>query len=235
MSEETVRNGVKASAPVLATYIGLGMACGVVLYDAGFGLLGILAMSLLVYSGAAQFLSASMVVLGATNSAIILTVFFLNLRHILMAASMSKYVKDKNIGFITLFSHVLTDESYGVNYTKFREGNWSGNEALILSLTNYSGWVIGTVLGGAIGSQFTINTTIMNYALIAMFTCMMVNQFVSKEYIITAGISMVATVILTIVLQHNISLVLGAILASFIGYSLEKRKLAKGGIRSHDA
>lgn len=235
MPKETVLNGVKASSPVMVSYIALGIACGIVLNDAGFGLIGILAMSLLVYSGAAQFLAASMVVMGATSPAIILTVFFLNLRHILMAASISKYVKEKSLGFLTLFSQTLSDESFGVNYTNFRDGNWSANEGLVLSVSNYSTWAISTVIGGAIGSQVAINTMIMNYALIAMFTCMMVNQFVSKEYIVAAAVSMISTVTLTILLQNNLSMVLAALIASFVGYGMERRKSKKrGGVLNDD-
>lgn len=227
MTKDTIKNGVKASTPVMASYAALGMACGIVLNDAGFGLIGIFLMSLLVYSGAAQFLSASMIVMGATNPAIVLTVFFLNLRHILMAASISGYVKEKSVAFLTLFSQTLSDESYGVNYSRFREGGWTANEALILSLSNYSTWVMSTVAGGWIGSQFTINTLIMNYALIAMFICMMVNQFVSKEYVITAAVAVISTVLLTILLQHNIALVIAALIASCIGYALERKKEMK--------
>lgn len=223
MAKETVVNGMRASGPVVASYLALGLACGIVLQDAGFSLLGIFLMSLLVYSGAGQFLAASMVVLGAVHPAIILTIFFLNLRHVLMAASISKYVKERGIGYLSLFGQTLTDESYGVNYTKFRAGHWSSNEALILNLTCHVSWIVGTVAGGLVGSQFTIDTVIMNYALIAMFICMMVNQFVSKTYIITALVSVVSTILLTILLKHNISIVIGAILSSCVGYYLETK------------
>lgn len=234
MEKETIKNGVKASTPVMASYVALGMACGVVLEDAGFSLAAIAAMSLLVYSGAAQFLSASMIVMGATNPAIVLTVFFLNLRHVLMSASISEYVKKKSLGFLALFSQTLTDESFGVNYTKFREDGWTANEALVLNLSNYSTWAISTVVGGWIGSQLTINTLIMNYALIAMFVCMMVNQFVSREYIVTAVVAVVLTVMLTILLQHNIALVIAALIASCVGYALERKKEMEKGVKENE-
>ncbi|WP_208559173.1 AzlC family ABC transporter permease [Marinilactibacillus kalidii] len=219
-----MKNGVAASMPIIATYAVLGMACGIVLYDAGVSVLGISIMSVMVYAGAGQFLAASMLVLGAAVPSVVMMVFFLNLRHVLMSASMSTYVKEKSFGFIALFSHVLTDESYGINYTKFREGNWSPEEAMITSVINYSTWVISTIVGGFIGSQIQVNTIIMNYALIAMFLYMMVQQFISKEHLIAGIASIILTVILTIVLKHNIALVIATILASFVGYGLEVRK-----------
>lgn len=224
MKAETIQSGVKTSSPVIISYLALGMACGIVLYDSGVSILGIAFMSLLVYAGAAQFLAASMLVLGASIPSIILMVFFLNLRHILMSASLSSFVKERSFGFISLFSHVLTDESYGINYTKFREGLWTLEEAMVTSLSTYATWVMSTIVGGAIGSQFQVNTLIMNYALIAMFSCMLVQQFVSREHLIAGIVSAATTVILMILFKHNISLVIATIFASFIGYYLEVRR-----------
>lgn len=232
MNRETILSGLKASSPIMASYIALGIACGIVLFDAGFSVLQIFLMSLFVYAGAAQFLAASLVVIGATFPSIILMVFFLNLRHILMSASISSYVKNRSLLFLGLFGHTLSDETFGINYSRFQQGMWTPKEALVTSVSNYGTWIISTVLGGIIGSQIPINTVIMNYALIAMFLCMMVLQFVSRPHIIAAGVSIILTVLLTIWLQHNIALVIATIIASFTGYSIEKRESrSKGGIR----
>ncbi|MFL2079504.1 AzlC family ABC transporter permease [Marinilactibacillus psychrotolerans] len=224
MNIETIKSGLKISSPVMISYIALGVACGIVLYDAGITVLGIGIMSFFVYAGAGQFLAASMIVLGASIPSVILMVFFLNLRHVLMSASLSSFVKEKSIGFISLFSHVLTDESYGLNYTKFRDGNWSPEEAMAMSLSTYATWVISTIVGGAVGSQFQVNTIIMNYALIAMFSCMLVLQFISLEHLIAGLVSAGTTVLLMVLIQHNISLVIATVFASFVGYYLEVRK-----------
>ena len=104
---------------------------------------------------------------------------------------------------------------------------------MITNLFNYSAWSLSTVLGGIIGSQFTINTLIMNYALIAMFICMMVMQFVSKAHIIAGIVSVVLSVLFTVVLKHNIALVIATVLASFVGYYLEKRS-AEEGVKAND-
>lgn len=228
MSKETVMSGMKASLPIMASYGALGLACGIVLYDAGFSVMAIFLMSALVYAGAAQFLAGSMVALGAAVPAIVLMVFFLNLRHVLMSASISNYVKSKPLGYLSVFSHTLSDESFGINYSRFQTDEWTANEAMVTNLFNYSAWTLSTVAGGVIGSQFTINTLIMNYALIAMFLCMMVLQFVSREHIIAGGVSVVLSVVFTLVLKHNIALVLATIIASFVGYYIQNRSLRKG-------
>lgn len=223
METRSFTKGMTASLPIMASYLALGIACGIVLYDAGFSVWAIFLMSTLVYAGAAQFLAGSMVVLGATVPSIIVMVFFLNLRHILMSASISSYVKKKPLSFLALFSHTLSDESFGINYSRFQKGDWTPNEALITNLFNYSAWAVSTLIGGVIGSQFSINTLIMNYALIAMFLCMMVLQFVSKAHVIAGVVSVALSIIFTVLLKHNIALVLATLIASFIGYFIEKK------------
>lgn len=234
MRNETVKSGMKASAPIMISYAILGIACGIVLYDAGFGLSAIFLMSALLFAGAAQFLTAGMVVAGASFPSIVLMVFFLNLRHLLMSASISRHVKEKTIGFIGLFSHTLSDETFGINYSRFEKGDWTPNEAIVTNLVSYSTWVMSTVIGGAIGSQFTINTMIMNYALIAMFLCMMVQQFVSRAHVLAGGAAMLLTVGLKIILQHNIALVIAAVLASCLGYILEKSEARAEGVKASE-
>lgn len=48
-------------------------------------------MSTLIYAGSAQFILAGMYAAGAPASAIIFTVFFVNLRHLLMSAALAPY------------------------------------------------------------------------------------------------------------------------------------------------
>ncbi|MEG0442434.1 MAG: AzlC family ABC transporter permease [Carnobacterium sp.] len=233
MERQVWQAGFKSIYPVLIGYIPLGMACGMLLYDAGFSIPAIFLMSLLVFAGASQFMAASMVVMGVTAPAIITMVFFLNLRHSLMSSSMSRYVKKSSVPFILLFSHTLADEAYAVNYNQFQNHDWTAQKALAANLWAYLTWSISTAIGGWIGSTLAINTTIMNYVLIAMFIYLLANQLVSKLVVFVGLFSGVVSIILMVVLKHNIALVIAAILASFVGYFadsyLTKKKTKEKG------
>lgn len=232
MKVQDWRAGFKVIYPVLLGYIPLGLACGMLLHDAGFSTLAILLMSLLVFAGASQFMAASMVAMGATTPAIIIMGFFLNLRHSLMSSSMSNRVKKSSIPFILLFSHTLADEAYAVNYNQFQNHEWSEQKALAANLLAYLTWCISTAIGGVLGSALVVNTVIMNYILISMFIYLLVSQFVSKVVVFVGLFSGVLSVILMLLLKHNIALVIAAILASFVGYFIEDylaKKKIKGG------
>lgn len=232
MGKAVWTEGFKKIYPVMISYIPLGLACGMLLYDAGLGLFGIFLMSLLVFAGAGQFMAASMMTAGATIPSIIIMTFFLNLRHLLMSSSIAGFFKKRSVPFLTLFGHTLVDESYAINYNQFQtDAEWTPEKALSANLLGYLSWVTSNVAGGYIGSTIEINPVIMNYVLIAMFVCMLVNQFVSRIFVIVGILSGVLSVILMMVLQHNISLVIAAVIASFIGYLLDEQREKKQAVK----
>lgn len=227
MQKQDWLTGLKVIYPVLISYVPLGLAGGMVLYDAGFNAPSILAMSLLVFGGAAQFMAASMVSMGASISAIITMTFFLNLRHLLMSSSISGFIKKPSLPFVLFFSHTLADESFAINYNQFNNHKWTANKALSVNLLAYLTWALSTVAGGLIGSAWEIDTTIVNYVLIAMFISLLISQFVSKLYVFVGLTAGVLAVVFTILLQHTIALVLAAIVASFIGYFTDEYLLSR--------
>lgn len=173
---DTFAQGVKDCVPTLLGYISIGLAFGVVGIASGISLLEIFLLSAVVYAGSAQFIFCGLYVVGAPVSAIILTIFIVNLRHLLMSLSLALYFKQysvlKNIGFGTL----LTDETYGVAIaTGAREGHLGGNWMNGLNVTAYSVWIISCTLGGVLG-QWIPNPEKwgLDYALIAMFVALLV-------------------------------------------------------------
>lgn len=213
----------KQAFPIMASYILIGIVCGMVSYEVGFSVLQIALMSILVYSGAGQFMIAGMYGSGASILSIIITVLFLNIRFILLSLSSSKYIQNKSGLFLFLYAVTITDETFGVNYLLFEEGNWQPEEALSFNIVNHITWIIGTVLGGMLVSVISLDTTVVSYGLTALFIFMAASQFVSRIYVITAAIAMVLTTILIGFTGSNISIVVGAVIASYIGLRLKWR------------
>lgn len=231
MNKAVWAEGFKKIYPVMISYVPLGLACGMLLYDAGLNILSIFLMSLFVFAGAGQFMAASMISAGATIPSIVLMTFFLNLRHLLMSSSIAGFFKKRSIPFLMIFGHTLADEGYAINYNQFQtDPEWTPEKALSSDLLAYFSWVASTVAGGYIGSNITFNPVIMNYVLIAMFVCMLVNQFVSRIFVFVGILSGVLSVLLMMILQHNISLVIAAVIASFIGFVLDEQREKKQAV-----
>ena len=71
-------------------------------------------ISLLLYAGSGQFIAAAMIGANSPTLAIIFTIFFINLRHLLMSAAISPYFRHLSPFKNILIGSLLTDETFGV-------------------------------------------------------------------------------------------------------------------------
>ncbi len=155
----------------------IGFAFGIVGVASHLSILEICLLSLCVYAGAAQFIICSLLVSGSPISAIILTTFIVNLRHLLLSLTIApyftKYSLAKNIGFGAL----LTDESFGVAVNKAAQNGrlydkWMNG----LNITAYMCWVISCVMGGLLGQWISDPYALgLDFALPAMFAASLVS------------------------------------------------------------
>ncbi|MGY3777854.1 AzlC family ABC transporter permease [Isobaculum melis] len=217
-----LKESFKIIYPVSIGFIPLGLACGMLLHDVGFSVFAVFFMSALVYGGASQFMVASMIVAGANVPTMILMTFFLNLRHLLMSSSLSRYFKNSSNAFILFFTHTLADESYAVNYNQFKNHQWDAQHALMTNQIPYLTWVLSATLGGVIGEFVQIDTVVMNYVLISMFICLLVIQLTSWLFVLVAAIAGGLTLLFMVLLKHNISLIIATLLAATIGYYIDQ-------------
>src|SRR4051795_9628966 len=92
-TKEGFWKGVKDCVPTMLGYLSIGFAAGVVEKTAGLSIAEIALMSLILYAGSGQFIAAGMIATSNPISAIIFTVFFINLRHLLLSAAVSPYFR----------------------------------------------------------------------------------------------------------------------------------------------
>ena len=91
VQDDSYIQGIKDCLPTLFGYISIGFAFGVVGVASGLHVLEVFLLSVFVYAGSAQFIFCSLYVAGAPATAIIVTVFIVNLRHLLMSFSIAPY------------------------------------------------------------------------------------------------------------------------------------------------
>ena len=190
-------DGVKACVPTILGYLGIGFAMGVVGKGIGLSVFQIFLMSLIVYAGSAQFIICGMLAIQAPISSIIVTVFFINLRHFLMSLSVAPYFQKatllENIGIGSL----LTDESYGVLTTYTRQNRpisvpWMNG----LNLLAYAVWVVSTVLGGIFGRFISSPESLgLDFALVAMFLGLFLFQMEAE---LKRGVKKTITVLVSV-------------------------------------
>jgi 4-azaleucine resistance transporter AzlC len=215
-------DGLSASWPICLGYIPIGIAFGVLAQKAGFTPVETGFMSLFVFAGSSQFIAVSMFSAGAGAVSIIATAFVVNLRHLLMSSTLSLFLNRSGRKKLFAFAYGITDESFAVNLSKFKTGNWDINRALVVNFSANIMWILSTVAGGYGGQFIQPHSFGMDYALIAMFICLLVFQLKGRLYVFTALIAGVSAVLLSLWLRGNSYVIIASVIAAGAGVFIKK-------------
>ena len=219
--------GLKAGWPICLGYIPIGMAFGVLAQKAGLTPLHIGLMSIMVFAGSSQFIAVSMLAVGASSLSIIATTFMVNLRHVLMSSALAVYLQSAHRGFLALYAYGITDESFAVNMPRFSDGNWSLSRALVVNHSANLTWFVSTLVGG-IGGRFIPEGALgIDYALIAMFICLLVYQIKKLIHLLTAVISGFTAVGLAMLIPGNSYIVIASIAAATVGLIIRRKTMMR--------
>ncbi|MGM9902485.1 azaleucine resistance protein AzlC [Enterococcus sp. 10A9_DIV0425] len=212
-----------AVMPLCLSYIPVGLACGVLLQQVGFNPILAGLLSILVFSGGAQFLVASMLATQAPFATTLLMVFFLELRYILLGSSLSGFMKKEKRFFLAVFSQSLNDENYAVNYLKYAtDPTWNKRKALYVNWFSMASWTLSNMIGNLFGSVIRVDADLVHFALTAMFIFMFVTQMKNAWLILTGLFSGALGVLLMVLFQNTLGLIAATIIASLAGFGLEK-------------
>lgn len=227
-SEESFLQGVKDCIPTLLGYLSIGFAAGVVGKTAGLSIAEITLMSLLVYAGSAQFIFAGMIAANGSAAAIIFTIFFVNLRHLLLSAALSPYFRHLTPFKNMLIGSLLTDETFGVAINKTVNKKYISEKWMQgLNITAYINWILANIAGAFFGQWITDPQKFgLDYALPAMFIGLLVLLMLSRaKYavdIVVAISAVVIVVAVSLVSSGSIGIIVATIVASTIGMVVEK-------------
>lgn len=169
------RDGCQAAIPIAVGYIPIGITFGLLAKSAGIPNHITIMMSLVIFAGASQFVGINMIAIGASMWEIVLTTLVLNLRHLLMSASLSQKVDSgASKKYLALLSFGITDETFTV--ASFREDAELKKEFLWgLNMLAFMAWNAGTWMGVFLAAGLPQNIkTSMGIALYVMFIGLLV-------------------------------------------------------------
>jgi 4-azaleucine resistance transporter AzlC len=147
------RRGMVSTLPLAPGVIAFGLLYGMMARQVGFQPWEALAMSAVVHAGSAQFVALEMWNT-ASAATIILTTWVINLRHLLMGASIAPYLGDLPARWKALLALWMSDESYALAITAYEAGHGSAGHFLganlgVALIWWLSGWA-GALLGAAV-------------------------------------------------------------------------------------
>ncbi len=180
--KSVVRQAFYRSLPVMAGYMILGAGFGILLRDAGYGVLWAFLMSAFIYAGAMQFVGIGLITGGASVLTTLLTTFMVNARHLFYSISMIGRYRDAG-KFKPYMIFALTDETYTL-LVEDKQGEDPENGNLyrfLVSLFDQSYWVLGSVLGSLLGTVLPFSTEGIEFSMTALFIASFTEQWVSGK------------------------------------------------------
>lgn len=147
-----LRDGALASVPLWLGAAPFGVIYAASAVAAGLTPAQTIAMSLLVFAGAAQFTAVGMVAAGAAPAAIVLTTLIVNARHLLLAASLLPFLRRVGGWGRLLLAAQLTDETYALAVRRFLDGNGSPAFMAGANVALYLVWQASSLAGVLLGA-----------------------------------------------------------------------------------
>ncbi len=218
-----VKNGIEDAIPIVLGYLAIGTAYGVIAKQADLSIFQGTLMSVVVFAGASQFIGVGLLAAGAGAAQILLTTLFINARHILMSASLAPYLQKVKSPLLAVLSFGVTDETFAVTVTRFKEGKATQWYMLSINFTAYLSWVLGSFLGILIGSFIPLFLkSSFAFALPSMFIGLLVLQIESRFHIVVLVTAAIASSIFYFQIYGIGNVLLATLAAAAIGATLER-------------
>jgi len=181
MKIQTIKQAFYKSIPVFAGYVVLGIGFGILMRNAGYGLIWAIAMSLFIYAGSMQYVGVGLLTGGASIVTTAITTIMVNARHLFYSISMIDKYKDAG-KYKPYMVFALTDETYSL----LCDGNApSGVEPkfyrFLVSLFNHSYWVLGSIIGNLIGAVLPFSTAGIEFSMAALFIASFTEQWITTK------------------------------------------------------
>ncbi|NBI65711.1 branched-chain amino acid ABC transporter permease [Pseudoflavonifractor sp. 60] len=181
MDRKTLAAAFPVTVPVLMGYLAIGMAFGLMLQSAGYGVGWAVLMSAVIYAGSGQYLGVSLLAAGASLPQTAFLTLMINFRHLVYGLSMLE--KFRGMGRRKLYMiFSLTDETYALlSSARAPEGVDEHDFFFLVSLLNQSYWILGSAVGSLLGSALGFDTTGVDFAMTALFLVIAVGQWRSAD------------------------------------------------------
>jgi len=227
MKMQTIKQAFYKSIPVVAGYVFLGIGFGILIRNAGYGLLAAAAMSLFIYAGSMQFVGVSLLTGGASILTTAITTVMVNARHLFYSISMiGKY---KNAGkYKPYMIFALTDETYSLLCDgSAPDGTDPELYRFLVSLFDHSYWVAGSVIGNLLGSVLPFSTAGIEFSMTALFVASFTEQWLTTKDHIPAITGLLGTLLCLLVFGPENFLIPAMLLITLVLTLLRRREEGK--------
>lgn len=223
----TIADGLLAAVPIGLGYFPIAFAFGVA--ATGHGLSGVEAfgLSLIIYAGAAQFLTLALITSGAPLLVSAFTLIAMNLRHVLYGPSLMKRAgANARRRWSWFWAFGLTDEVFGAALGQLARGRRFSEPFMFgLAIAAYGAWLSGTALGawaggGALKGWPSVEAG-LGFMLPALFLSLLLS-ILSRAQLPAIAVAVLATVGVTLAWSGTAGILAGMITGALTGLAPRK-------------
>ena len=216
LRNRTIRQAFLKSIPVLAGYVVLGIGFGILMRDAGYGVLWTAAMSLFIYAGSLQYVGVGLLAGGASVLTTAITSLMVNARHLFYSISMIDKYKDSG-KYKPYMIFALTDETYSLLCDGMTPSGVEPNQyRFLVSLFNHSYWVAGSIIGSLLGAVLPFSTEGIEFSMTALFVAAFTEQWLTTKDHVPALTGLICTLLCLIVFGKDNFLIPAMLLITLV-------------------
>jgi len=212
--------GARDITPLVIAAMPFAIIYGALAISTGLSELLVMAMSLFVFAGASQFIAVTLLASATAYPIILLTVFIVNLRHMLYAASLMPQMTKIPQWLRAPMAFWLTDEAFAVVSNRLIQS--PKNTEFIAyylgaALTMYTNWALFSWLGMTIGQNIPdITKWGLDVAMVVAFVGIVV-PILRKRADWACAITATVSAVLTYDWPHQTGLLFSSLLAIMVG------------------
>lgn len=226
MPKSAFFQGTKDAFPIALGYVPVAIAFGMATTSAGFPIWLTVAMSLLIYAGASQFLLFASIMSGASVAGVVALCALLDSRHLLYGPLLKRHLKPKQNALWV--SPLITDEVFATAMTKpdtiTHQTAWLWGIALVSWVSWWGGTIVGVYGGKALSAYPTMVAT-MNFAFVALFVALSTSLFLKEpRFRVSLIIAGITAILCTLFGNQELALFVAGIMGMISQIIIQKFK-----------
>ena len=213
-------------APVAVSIAAYGLVWGVLARPAGLSVGEVALMSALVFAGASQFVALEMWSTSALPvGAIVLAVAIVNLRILLMTATLRPLATGVSKPRALLAMHFVADENWALTMSELAKGRGSLAFLLGSGVLSWLVWLAATLTGRLLGSAIDDPARYgLDFAFTATFIALLLGMWKGKSDILPWVVAALAAIAASRLRPGNWYIIIGGLVGSLAGALADSRR-----------
>ncbi|MEN8190830.1 MAG: AzlC family ABC transporter permease [Thermodesulfobacteriota bacterium] len=207
-----IRSGAQANIPLAISAMAYGGVLGVLSSQQGVHWLELMGMNLFLFAGSAQFVMVEMWNAPLPVAEIVIAVLIINLRYLLIGASLAPVFKNYSLGAKASMMHFVADENWAVTMAEHQKKGTTPFFLLGGGLLLGTAWASATVAGNILGG-FVIDPEKygLDFAFVAVFSALSFSLWRGKSDLLPWVVSAFLAVVTNQLLPGKWYIVIGGI------------------------